>query len=487
MAASLKKNVLYSSVLTISNFLFPLLVYPYISRVLGPTNIGICNFVDSIINYYILFSMMGINTIGIREIAKTKNNNESLSRSFSALLQLNLITTSIALVALLVSIQLIPELAAHQKTMYIGALKLIFNCLLVEWFYKGLENFKYITRRAIFIRVIYVILVFLLVKDKNDYNVYYALTILTIIINACINQLYARKFVSFTLKQVSIRQYLRPFFILGVYAFLTSMYTSFNVAYLGFVAGETEVGYYTTAVKLYTVLISLFTAFTGVMMPRMSSLIAEQKYDEFKSMTEKSIDILLLFVMPVIVLSMMFTPQIISIISGPGYESAIIPMRIIVPLLLIIGYEQIIIVQILAPLKKDKAILFNSILGGTVGLLMNLLLVSQMKSIGSAIVWISAEITVLCSGQYFVTKFLGNKFPYSKIVKQLFIALPAGCLCYGILWMELNSILSIFIGGILITIYYATINIKVVKNELVLSTLSKIEAKFSKHKNQNIH
>ena len=55
---SIKKNILYSSVLTVSNFLFPLLVYPYISRVLGATNIGICNFVDSIINYFILFSMM---------------------------------------------------------------------------------------------------------------------------------------------------------------------------------------------------------------------------------------------------------------------------------------------------------------------------------------------------------------------------------------------------------------------------------------------
>lgn len=480
MAISLKKNILYSSILTVSNFLFPLLVYPYISRVLGATNIGICNFVDSIINYFILFSMMGINTIGIREIAKKKNDIHQLSSTFSGLSTLNFITTSIALTALLVSTWLVPELAKHQETMYIGALKLIFNSLLIEWFYKGLENFKFITQRSIFIKVVYVILVFLLVKDKEDYNIYYALTVLTIIINACINQVYARKFTSFTLKQLSFRQYIRPFFILGIYAFLTSMYTSFNVAYLGFVAGETEVGYYTTAVKLYTVLISLFTAFTGVMMPRMSSLIAEKRYDDFKIMTEKSIDLLLLFVMPVIVLSMMFTPQIIHIISGTGYENAIIPMRIIVPLLLIIGYEQIIIVQILAPLKKDKAILFNSILGGTVGLLMNLLLVSEMKSIGSAIVWIMAEITVLCSGQHFVTKFLGNQFPYLKVGKQILIAIPAGCLCYGVLCLKLNDAVSIFTGCVLITIYYTIINIKVIKNDFTQSAISAIKARLSK-------
>lgn len=475
MAISLKKNILYSSLLTVSNFLFPLLVYPYISRVLGATNIGICNFIDSVINYFILFSMMGINTIGIREIAKIKTDTHQLSKTYSSLLSLNLITTCIALIALFISVLIIPELAKHKTTMYIGALKLLFNSLLIEWFYKGLENFKFITQRSVLIRIAYVILIFLLVKNKEDYNIYYGITVMTIVINACINLFYAKKFTSFSLKIISFEHYLRPYFILGVYYFLTSMYSSFNIAYLGFIAGETEVGYYTTAVKLYTVLISLFTAFTGVMMPRMSSLVAERKYDDFKSLSAKSIDILLLFVMPIIVLSMMFTPQIISIISGPGYENAITPMRIIVPLLLIIGYEQIIIIQILTPLKKDKAILLNSILGATVGLLMNILLVSDLKSIGSALVWVIAEIAVLCSGQYFVTKYLKTSFPYTKILRQCLMTIPIGCICYMITQMKLNNILTILIGTGLVMLYYGFINIFILKNEFVLSLISKVK------------
>lgn len=451
---NIKKNILYSSVLTVSNFLFPLLVYPYISRVLGATNIGICNFVDSIINYFILFSMMGINTIGIREIAKAKGNDFQLSKTFSCLLMLNIISTLIVLIALLLAVWLIPDLQRHQEMMYIGALKLIFNCLLIEWFYKGLENFKFITQRTILVRLIYVVLVFICVRDKDDYDIYYLLTVLTIIFNAFVNIFYSRKFIHIILKGVSMSPYLRSFFILGIYALLTSMYTSFNVAYLGFVAGETEVGYYTTAVKLYTVLISLFTAFTGVMMPRMSSLIAEGKYDDFKRLTDKSIDVLLTFVMPVIVFSMIYAPQIIAIISGPGYEAAIVPMRIIVPLLLIIGYEQIIIIQILTPLKKDKAILINSALGGLVGILMNLLLVSDYHSIGSAIVWVTAEITVLSSGQYFVTKYIHNRFPYCKVGIQLLLTLPIIGICLILKQTVFNSVLNITIGGVVIFVYY---------------------------------
>lgn len=476
----IKKNILYSSVLTASNFLFPLLVYPYVSRVLGATNMGVCNFIDSIINYFILFSMMGISTIGIREIARSKGDNFSLSKTFSSLLILNIVSTIVVLIGLLITIYLVPELHKYREMMYIGALKLVFNCLLVEWFYKGLENFKFITQRTIFVRLIYVVLVFICVRDKNDYGIYYLLTVLTIVFNAVINILYSQKIIHITLSGISVRPYLRPFFILGLYYMLTSMYTSFNVAYLGFVSGETEVGYYTTAVKLYTILISLFTAFTGVMMPRMSSLIAEGKYNDFKCLTGKSIDVLLMFVMPIIVMTIIFAPQIISVISGPGYETAIVPMRIIVPLLLIIGYEQIIIIQILTPLRKDKAILINSALGGLIGLLMNFWLVSDLRSVGSAIVWVAAEITVLCSGQYFVTKFIGTKFPFAKVITQLFWALPIGGVCYVIVLLHLYDILTLIMGGGLVIIYYWIINIYVLKNELALSVIDRIGVKFVK-------
>lgn len=474
---SIKRNILYSSILTVSNFLFPLLVYPYISRVLGATNIGICNFVDSIINYFILFSMMGISTIGIREIAKTKGDGFQLSKTFSSLLILNIISTVIVLIILLLAVWFVPDLQKHREMMYIGALKLIFNCLLIEWFYKGLENFKFITQRTILVRLIYVVLVFVCVRDKEDYDIYYLLTVLTIILNALINIIYSRKFTHITLKEISISPYLRSFFILGVYALLTSMYTSFNVAYLGFVAGETEVGYYTTAVKLYTVLISLFTAFTGVMMPRMSSLIAEGRYEDFKRLTDKSIDILLTFVMPIIVFSMIFAPQIIAIISGPGYEAAITPMRIIVPLLLIIGYEQIIIIQMLTPLKKDKAILINSALGGFVGILMNFLLISDYQSIGSAIVWVAAELTVLCSGQYFVEKFVNEKFPFRKVGTQILLAIPIGGICYGIILLRVSNFSTLLLGGILIITYYYFVNIYVSKNNIIASVVRKIKSK----------
>lgn len=137
--------------------------------------------------------------------------------------------------------------------MFVGAFKLFFNYLLVEWLYKGLEYFKFITIRTLIVKVIYVVSVFVFVRKANDYFVYYLLLSMMVVINAIINILYARKFVTFTFKKLTIRPFVKPFFIFGFYMFLTSMYSSFNVAYLGFVSGEVEVGYFTTATKLFSI------------------------------------------------------------------------------------------------------------------------------------------------------------------------------------------------------------------------------------------
>lgn len=473
--SSIKKNFFYSSILTTANYVFPFLTYPYVSRVLGVYNIGICNFVDSIINYFILFSMMGIGAIGIREIANVKDNDGDLNRTFSSLFIINSISTSIVLIVLCISIFFVPKLFEHKELMMFGVLKLVFNYLNIEWLYKGLENFKYITIRSLLVKCLYVLCVFIFVRERNDYAIYYALICGTYVVNGLINISYSKRFVRFTREALFFRPYIKPFLTLGLYTFLTSMYTSFNVAYLGFVSGEVEVGYYTTATKLYSILLAIFTAFTGVMLPRMSSLLSEGKFDEFKQNLNKSVDILFAFAFPLILFSTVFTPQIIDIISGKGYEGAIIPMRIVMPLMLIIGYEQILIIQILMPLKEDKIILRNSILGACIGLFMNILLVGvcHLNTIGSAIVWITSELVVLISAQIFLSRYYNICFPFVRLLVCFISHVP---LLLGLLlisYMNCNVILLLFIA-ILVTITYCfVLQIFILKNVTLVKLYNK--------------
>lgn len=478
--ANIKKNFFYSSVLTTANYLFPMLTYPYVARVLGVDKIGLCNFADSIISYFLLFSMMGIGTVGIREIAKYRANQEKLNQAYSSLFTLNSITTIIAVIALLIATYCVPQLYANKELMFVGAVRLLMSYLQIEWLFKGLEDFKYITVRTLTIKVFYVIGVFLFVRTRSDYVIYFALYTLMVAVNAIINVWYARHFVHFTVKKISISPFIKSFFILGIYMFLTSLYNTFNVAFLGFTSNETQVGYYTTATKLYAILLSLFSAFTGVMLPRMSSLLAEGKKNEFNQLLHRSVNILMMFSTPLVYFSIVFAPQIIGVISGKGYEGAILPMRIAMPLMLIIGYEQILVIQTLMPLKKDRAILINSAIGAATGLLLNIIIVPCLQSVGSSIVWFLSECMVLISAQYFVTKYIGLRFPFALFLKNLLAYVPMLFFIIPIYLYVDNIIVSFILGGLMMCVYSYVLNIHILHNEEALNFYKLMVAKIKR-------
>ena len=177
---SLKGNFVYSTIITISNYLFPMIVFPYVSRTLGLENVGICNFIDSIVTYFVLFSMMGIMSMGIREVAASREDRQRRSIVFSTLLVLNGLFTLLAILGLGVFTFCVDAVSEYRNMMYIGMFKLACNFLLIEWLYQGLEEFKYITQRTLIVKTCYILAVFLLVKDRGDYELYYLLTTLMV-------------------------------------------------------------------------------------------------------------------------------------------------------------------------------------------------------------------------------------------------------------------------------------------------------------------
>ena len=421
---SVKRNFVYNGILTLSNYIFPLIVYPYVSRVLGVSNIGICNFVDSVVHWFILFSMMGMTILGNREMAAIGNDRERRSKAFSELIVLNLVTTFLAAAGLLVAMFTVPKLFAYRSLLYVGVFKLFANFLCIDWYFRGTEDFRYITGRTIFVKILYVVAVFMFVRKADDYPLYYLLTVLMLAANAVINLFYARRSVSFFWKGLEPTRYLKPFLMLGMYMMLTALYVTLNVTWLGFVTDDTQVGYYTTASKLYSIVIAFFTAFTGVMLPRMSSLVSENRLDDFRSMIDRTFDLLFMFAVPLVIYACLCAPEIVRIFAGSGYEGAYVPARIMMPLILVVGLEQIYVIQILMPNKRDRSIFVNSCVGAFLGVLLNVLLVSRLKAVGSAIVWLSCETAVLVVASWFSRRDDGIGFPWKKLGREVLAYLP---------------------------------------------------------------
>lgn len=451
--ASIKKNFIYSSILTSANYIFPLIVYPYVSRILGVSKIGACNFIDSIIQYFTLLSMFGITSIGIREIAKARGDQDRLNTVYSNIFCTNAIFTVISTLILIVVIYSVQDLYSYRKLLYVGVLKVVSNFFLVDWLFRGLEEFKYITIRTLLVKCLYVVAIFLFIKSEADYTVYYLLTVLMITLNSILNQRFAKRLVQLSFRNINLRIFIYPIITMGLYTVMTSMYTTFNTAYLGFVAGDKEVGFYTTAHTLYGALLALFAAFTNVMLPRMSSLVSEGNMDRFKYLLNKSSNILFSYSIPFVFLFIVFAPEIINLYAGDGFDGAILPMQISMPLMIIIGYEQIIITQGLLPLDKNKSVLVNAIIGAIVGVILSLAIVGKFKSVGSTIVWTVSEFCVLLSASFFIRKYLNYKFPIILLVKELISYIPLLFILIFTHNVFHSSALDVLMGGVVTVLY----------------------------------
>lgn len=465
----LKKNIFYSVLLVVANYVFPFLTYPYVSRVLGVSGIGACNFVDSIINYFILFSSLGINALGVREIAKNKDDKEALDKSFSSLLAVNLILTGIMLLALIIVTFTVPQLWEHKDLMFIGAFKLLFNCLLVEWLFRGLEDFQYITLRTVAIKIVYVAAVFLFVRQKADVWIYFLLSTLMVVVNAIVNIAFSRTKVRITFRGLNLPETFKSMLALGVYSILTSMYTTFNVTFLGFVSGESEVGYYTTATKIYYLVMGLFGAFTNVMLPRMSNLVSAGEMEKFKSYFGLATELLFAFSFPIVIWMMIMAPDIVRVIAGPEFGLAVVPMIIIAPLVFVVGYEQILVLQTLLPLGKDKIMLRNSLIGAGIGILLNITLVPSFASVGSSVVWIAVECIILVLSQIAVTKELDIHFPIRATLKNIAIYIPLAGLVATCLFVPGNAFVKLAVSMAVTGAYILVYQFVIQKGALIKS------------------
>lgn len=472
---NLKTNFIYNSILTASTYLVMLIVYPYVSRTLGLSNIGIVNFVDNLVNYFVFVSMMGVTTVGVREIAAAKSLPEQLSPTFSSLLTLTGITTLLAAVVLLISMYTVPTLKAYRAMLYIGLIKLIFNLFLMEWFFIGMEDFKYITQRTILVRSLFVVSVFFFVQDTSDYEIFYILSTGMVVVNALINLIYSRRFVSFTFRSIHIRSLLKPFLIMGVYQLLTNVYTSLNVVWLGFVTDTDQVGYYTTAVRLQIIIMAILTSFSNILFPRVSNLLAEGKREEYWAKIQTSFDAIFIFAFPTICFMLTAGPELLHVFVGNGFEGAYMPLRIIAPLVLIVGIEQILVIQLLMAMHQDSIVLRNSLIGAAVALLLNILLTAKLGACGSAMVWLAAESVILLVTISVINRKYHYTLPYKRLATYILVYTPLLVASVLLCQYFLNDYGIIAAVGLLTFVYMVVVELYILKNKVALQVLGSIK------------
>lgn len=411
---SLKLNFVMNVILTMSSFIFPLITFPYVSRVLLPVGTGKVSFATSLISYFSMFAQLGIPIYGVRVCAKVRDNREELTRTTHELLFINLVMCIISYVALAIALIFIPRLHDDRTLYIVVSFTVILTSMGMEWIYKALEQYTYITIRSIIFKSVALIVMLMLIHEQEDYVIYGGITILAASASNIFNFLNVHKYID--LKPVgnyNIKKHLKHVVIFFAMSCATTIYTHIDTVMLGFMATDEDVGYYNAAVRIKQILVSIVTSLGTVLLPRASYYIEQGRMEEFRRISRKALNFVCLIATPMMLYFILYAKQGIYFLSGSAYSGSIVPMQIVMPTLLFIGLSNILGIQILVPLGREKVVLYSEIIGAIVNLIINALLIPKFTSVGVAIGTLSAEITV------FVVQFVALKEEVSSAFKAI--------------------------------------------------------------------
>lgn len=452
---SLTLNILMNAILTMSQFLFPLLTFPYISRILLPAGMGKVSFATSVVSYFALFAQLGIPTYGIRACARVRDDKEALTRTVQELFLINLVMSVLAYVALFGAILFVPRLHQEKELFLVVGLTILFNAIGMEWLYKALEQYTYITVRSILFKLIAILAMFLLVHEQSDYMIYGGVSILASSASNVFNFIHLYHYIS--LKPVghyNFRQHFKAVFIFFAMSCATTIYTNLDTVMLGFLTSDAEVGYYNAAVKIKSILVSVVTSLGVVLLPRASYYVECKLMDKFCRITHVALNFVILISVPLTVYFILFAKEGIFFLSGAEYEASIVPMQIIMPTLIFIGMTNIMGIQMLIPLGKERVVLYSEIAGAVADLLLNVALIPSMASAGAAIGTVVAE-GVVFSVQFWALRkevlSAYQKVRYGTIVLALALAIAS---CMWVQMTSLGSFASLLVSAILFFAVY---------------------------------
>ena len=472
--SSIKKNFIMNIILTMSSFIFPFITFPYISRVLSPSGYGRVNFANSLIAYFSMFAQLGIPTYGIRACAKVRDNKEQLTRTVHELLTINIVTNIISYAVLFIALCYVPRLQEDKLLFIIVSATILLTSIGMEWLYKALEQYTYITIRSVFFKAIAVVAMFFLVHSQKDYVIYGGITIFAASASNVLNLFNAHRYIG--LKPVgnyNVIRHLKPVGIFFAMACATTIYTNLDNVMLGFMAGDVDVGYYGAAVKIKTILVSIVTSLGTVLLPRASYLFEQGKLQEFKRVSGKALNFVFLLAAPLTVYFIIYASYGIYFLSGSQYAGSILPMKVIMPTLLLIGITNILGIQILVPTGRENIVLYSEVAGAFVDIIINILLIPVLKSTGAAIGTLVAELAVLVVQYYALrneVRDLFKRIQYLRILIGIFI----GTICsVWIIKMNLGNFVTLLISGIIFFAGYG-IYLIIVKDELAIEIYNQV-------------
>lgn len=452
MTQSVRKNIIFNLLNTITGILFPIITLPYVFRILLPEGVGTIDFLNSIVNYIVLFASLGIPIYGVKEVAKCRDDKDKLKSTIAELVVLSLALCVVSYLFVLSIGFFVPQVSSHKVLFYILSLNIIFTAIGVQWFFQGTEDFEFITKRAIVVRILALVAIFIFVKSKEDLISYAIITVVASVGNNLLNffrlfKIIPNLFYS-VLKVRNFRRHIGPSLELFVLNLIISIYVNLDSIMIGFIKGNIDVGYYSSAVKFYRVILTVVTSIGIVLLPKMSNLVEKKDDIEFNRLTKQSMSLTLLLAFPLTVGIIMMSKSIILIFAGTQYAPAILTLQILSPIILFAGITNVTGIQILYPLGKQRLVIFSVLFAAMLNLGMNFLLIPRYSMNGAAFSTLCAEVMVFVI-QVIMIYNQGKYQLFSKSMLNYFLgAVVCGVVLFFCSLLNISDLSYIILGGL---------------------------------------
>lgn len=460
---SLKKNAFYNSIKSVMNIIFPIISFPYASRILMPERIGAVNFANSIIEYFLMIAELGIGTYAAREAARLRDNKLELTKFTREILFFNLLTTAIAYIMLIPCLFLVSKFNAYRLLLIICSTKVLFSTLGINWFYTAQEEYAYITLRHTSFQVISIVLLFTLVKTPDDYPIYAAIGVFSNVGANVFNFLYARKFINiFEKTKIELRRHIKPIITFFSVSAAGKINGILDTIMLGFLAGDLSVGLYTAATKLSKMVRELITSVISTFMPRSSYLLEQKKTNEYSLLVDKVLAVVFFLSIPAATGLFILAEPLTILFCGNKYINSVPTMKLLSICIILASFNSYLNNLILTPNRLEKFLLYAQLVALAANASLNWLFITQgMKYgvewgvFGAGIATLMVEAIIPIVKLIAGWKYINNKkhlFDLSKaIIGSVIMFVVIRILCNDIQ----NIFYKIFLSAITGSLVYA--------------------------------
>lgn len=474
MKKSLGKNAFLNGFKSVLNLLFPLITFPYISKVLNVEGIGQYNFAQAAVSYFSLIAGLGISSYAIREGAKYRENQKEFNIFASEVLLCNVISTIIAYLFLAFCMILVDKLKAYAALIWIFSIQIAFTTIGIEWLYSIYEEYEYITIRSIAIKIVSIVMIFIFVRDSRDTINYAAITVFASIGSNVLNIIHSREY--FQIVKVNIKdcaKHLKPILVIFASNIAIMIYVYSDTTMLGFMQTDYEVGIYSVSVKIYNIVKNLLSAVLIVSIPRLSIYYASGTLSEFRNMAQKVYDFITALVIPSVIGLLCVSEQVVLVISGEAYISASSSLRILCIALLFCIYGWFFSQCILMPAQKEKTILVATCVSAAVNIGMNFFLIPIWKENAAAFTTFIAEFIM-----FLICIIYGLKIARIELLNKSMLGVLVGCagiICACKVVLSFNCSVALqLMGAVTVSgIVYGLVLI-IFRNDMVCTALRKV-------------